>query len=539
MSSFRSVNFPNVNFDVIGEIAVEAYTSMHKDLTDDADCQFSVTSMKDIVWGGDMMVEIVLQSTLTPSHHQTLLAHFPHGRPNATSRAAVGMAMLAQRAGVHVPRLCALAEEFHKKIGAEYILYVKEDGTSLDVAWPELSDEQRKAVMKRLAEDLLKLFNHRLASITTTVVPPNYSEDPDEPEPAYLLSRPFDAVPLLDRWPQPALKTTQDYLEALADRILWLFSEGKVNNPWSLGWPGKVSLSYEEKTAIRETWMRLRQLIPYYTGGKFIPRRFKGGAYELAVSLLSDQRGFGIVHTDLKMGRILVNFKDGVLQPLVITGWEHAHTAPLWSCARMPRWLLPDNWRLEPTPILEEDRVKMFHAFYNSIRDIKGPKPGAHWVIAFALGQQERFFEGLIGSHWMFRDTVDVGIKMLKESWELAIPDEEFPIPVDEEWRADPQPSGHRKFLQAPEEKHQEVMDTDIGATEFEVVVTSSEQPATASVIEELNAFLEPLLESAPLLEPTATFDIEIPSTDRLATGLGGGALSKAKRCFVWERVRI
>lgn len=67
----------------------------------------------------------------------------------------------------------------------------------------------------------------------------------------------------------------------------------------------------------------------------------------------------------------------------------------------------------------------MSHVFLGEIRRCQSGEP---WMVAFTYGHQERFFEELASCHWKFRDTVEEGIKILRDSWERMLPNEAFPL---------------------------------------------------------------------------------------------------------------
>jgi hypothetical protein len=52
------------------------------------------------------------------------------------------------------------------------------------------------------------------------------------------------------------------------------------------------------------------------------------------------------------------------------------------------------------------------------------------WIVAYVYGRTERWFEGCLSSHWMFRDPLEVLLVRLKTFWEVKRPDIPFPLPV-------------------------------------------------------------------------------------------------------------
>jgi len=52
------------------------------------------------------------------------------------------------------------------------------------------------------------------------------------------------------------------------------------------------------------------------------------------------------------------------------------------------------------------------------------------WIIGYVFGVPERWFEGCLGSHWMYRDAIEVALGRLKRYWEGWRPDIPFPLEV-------------------------------------------------------------------------------------------------------------
>lgn len=152
---------------------------------------------------------------------------------------------------------------------------------------------------------------------------------------------------------------------------------------------------------------------------------------------------------------------------VLATGWEHASRAPLWSCADMPPWLKP---HAHPHEYFTWEKMKdIRQAIYQAITyashsidtnfssvnppsvphtngavgtDEKKNKPEKvekrpgrrgrewEWIVAYVYGKTERWFEGLVGSNWGYRDTAEVLLVRLKAHWERERPDVPFPLEV-------------------------------------------------------------------------------------------------------------
>jgi len=356
--------------------------------------------------------------------------------------------------------------------------------------WPTLTPTQEFKVCVRLTELLLALFNYRGSLICTdlqgtsvnTRPAPRHQRSPLPPptstQTPVLLSRPFDEGPLATMPPQRAMTSTTDYLHALANRINRVFNDtstpgagaGAAPSPSNLaardtGRPENPPLTDLDVSRIKETWKRLSFLIPYHTGGFYIPGTLSPSARHTAYTVLQSQ-DFGILHSDMQMSRFIVQFTAAPAPPptpvasapdtastapgptpsrerdvtLTLTGWEHAHRAPLWSCARMPPWLYP---RIIPNEVITWERQRYMRMLIMFLMNDERMLPTSwEWVVAYVYGTTERWFEGCLSSHWMFRDSLEVLLARLKTFWEAQRPDIPFPLPVGMEYVASQREGG-------------------------------------------------------------------------------------------------
>lgn len=134
---------------------------------------------------------------------------------------------------------------------------------------------------------------------------------------------------------------------------------------------------------------------------------------------------------------------------LTLTGWEHAYRAPLWSCARLPHFLSPRP--IPQEPITWERQAYLRNVIFFLMNDSRMLPTSWEWVVGYIFGVPERWFEGCLGSHWMFRDAIEFGLERLKSYWEGWRPDIPFPLEVGETYlgpRRNPAPvfpSPHRQ----------------------------------------------------------------------------------------------
>lgn len=358
--------------------------------------------------------------------------------------------------------------------------------------WPTLSPEEELKVCGKLADLLLKLFNTRGSLICTDLLGTGINtcvssvllqEGQQRLRPlgvgSLLLSRPFNERPLDTMTPQGALSNNADYLTALCWRVERLFINTENIRPEALdtGFADNPPLTVEDAKQAKETFRRLANMITHHVGGFYVPGTLSREAREEAYLILQSKK-FGICHGDMQMYRFLVRFlpdTDGNLRSLdsdvklvLCTGWEHSFRAPLWSCARMPLWLISRPILNEPIPWSRQAELRS--AIYDMMNQPDRIERAREWIVSHVYGRTERWFEGCVSAHWMYGRNIEANLVDLKKYWEFWRPDIEFPFEVGAQYalqRQVPPASGE-----------------------------SADEPVTAPAIEELSI---PLLSASPL----------------------------------------
>ncbi|KAG0709852.1 hypothetical protein DFH29DRAFT_886102 [Suillus ampliporus] len=280
--------------------------------------------------------------------------------------------------------------------------------------------------------------------------------------------------------PQGALSTNADYLTALGWRVKRLFGNNEELRAQArdTGFADNLLLTVEDMGQTRETFRRLTNLIQYHIGGFYIPETLSRAAREEAYSILQSNK-FGICHGDMQMYRFLVRFlpdiygnlrtPDSDIKLVLCTGWEHSFRAPLWSCARMPPWLISRPILNEPVSWSRQSELRS--AIYDMMNEPSRIESAREWIISHVYGRTERWFEGCISAHWMYGRNIEANLVDLKIYWEFWRPDIEFPFEVGVQYT---------QQQQAPSSGPQE----------------SADEPVTAPVTGELAI---PLLCAGPL----------------------------------------
>ncbi|KAG2156273.1 hypothetical protein DEU56DRAFT_766300 [Suillus clintonianus] len=409
------------------------------------------------------MIQISFERTSLPLGPHTMMAYFPHGRKMLTTQAVIGMmtAVRSSSSRIEVPKIYGYRDLLPNDIGAEVVLMEKIPGENLQDVWPTLTPDEELKVCSKLTDLLLKLFNNRGSLICTDLLGTEVNtcvssvllqEGQERQRPLgvgpLLLSRPFNERPLDTMSPQGALSTNADYLTALYWRVRRLTSSNEeiMAQARDTGFADNPLLTIEDMEQTRETFRRLASLIQYHIGGFYIPGTLSRAAREEAYSILQ-HRKFGICHGDMQMYRFLVRFlpdKDGNFRTpdsdvelVLCTGWEHSFRAPLWSCARMPLWLISRPILNEPISWGRQGQLRS--AIYNMMNEPSRIESAREWIISHVYGRTERWFEGCISAHWMYGRNIEANLVDLKMYWEFWRPDIEFPFEVGVEYTRPPQ----------------------------------------------------------------------------------------------------
>jgi hypothetical protein len=225
--------------------------------------------------------------------------------------------------------------------------------------------------------------------------------------PPILQSRPFAEIPR----PQGALTSTTDYLVALSQRMEKIFTNPAATlAARATVHPSNPPLTDADIAHIRETWQRLGSLIPYHTGGFYIPGTLSSDARHIAYTVLQS-REFAIYHSDMQMSRFIIQFVPNInssahgVNPsspatdpnilLTLTGWEHAFRAPLWACSRLPLFLTPRP--IPNEPITWERQAALRNLIFFLMNDKRMLPISWQWIIGYVFGVPERWFEGCLG----------------------------------------------------------------------------------------------------------------------------------------------
>ncbi|PCH41453.1 hypothetical protein WOLCODRAFT_143577 [Wolfiporia cocos MD-104 SS10] len=398
--------------------------------------------VKNIIWAGEKMLKVHFDRYVFPNGPASLLVYMPSGRGKLAIEAYIGMSSIAERANIPVPVIVWSSDK--------YIFLEEPSGNSLNIEWPRMTIQERKAVCKKLCEHLMEMFHCRRDSICTVrAVNTNIRTEVDDQtfreDASFLLSQPFDAGPLATKTePPPAFTSTADYLRALTQRIDDVFDDATTeigSDDPQLCWPGRLYLTAYDVRLIRRTWMRLKWLAPHHCDDADITAVDVATEPQSCVKSISAVQSlrYALCHPDLQMSRIIVSYPDGNRHEpkLILTGWDHAYFAPLWSSARLPPWVTTSHiLPRAPEPGVEheceddsdDDCELDCELDLQDVCQIDGQDDredaseelvawDPEWHHANKAGEMERLFEECAGGHWMYRDRIESCISLLKQKW--------------------------------------------------------------------------------------------------------------------------
>ncbi|TFK43677.1 hypothetical protein BDQ12DRAFT_675376 [Crucibulum laeve] len=461
-----STFFPNINLPALKKWAIATAASHHpvRNVSRRGGKPISkatpkIVSCEDYIWAGVRMLLITFDPASLPMGPRVMLAHFPRGRSRLTTQALVGMTDTVSKykpGKIYVPKVYAYIDYLPNDIGAEVVLLEKVPGENLAELWPKLTASQQFMVLVKIAELQCNMFNFRGSHICTDLLGTGVDTRPVMPgetrtTPATtnltILAAPFDQYPLNTMPAVAAVNTTEAYLKTLGNRIERVFASTAQGDPTKENLAARKSrvqgapdMTYLDVQRARDTWKRLGVLIPHHVGGFYLPSSLPKKARDSALSILKSQQ-FGIKHPDMQMWRFIVDFlpSEGpnTEQKLTVTltGWEHAYRAPLWSCASLPSFFLPQIAVREFIP--NEQKAYWRDIYVGRImNDDRMLRISWQWFVAYVYGETERWFESCLSANWHLRDHIEFLLPLLKRHWEQHRPDVPFPLQVGRDYAA-------------------------------------------------------------------------------------------------------
>ncbi|KDQ64348.1 hypothetical protein JAAARDRAFT_201700 [Jaapia argillacea MUCL 33604] len=381
------------------------------------------------------MILITFKPKTVPLGPASMLAHFPRGRPRLATQALVGMSnRLNETAFIRVPKIYDYIDYAPNQIGPEVVLMEKVAGEQLDVVWPTLNQNQAMNVVKEMTQLIVDLFNVRSPLICSVLAAPKTIPAPRSSrakgktriDPPAQVQGPVLLMPAFEvkRDPQPALSDVASYLFAFVHHMRETHAHRQ---------DGYISA---EDAKILDTWDRLGTLIETHLGGSYLPEdRYNRRERNKFISTCREPL-FPLLHRDMRMCRFVVETKprtDDVV--LTLTGWEHAHYAPVWSATRLPAWL--DTGILNPLVSPDMQTYfgrQMLVLMTDQNSPIRRPSNIGDFLMCLDHCFAERTLETMLSVPSSQRDWVETMLVWMRDNWVQLKPNSYWPLRVGNEY---------------------------------------------------------------------------------------------------------
>lgn len=311
---------------------------------------------------------------------------------------------------------------------------VENAGRRLNTIWHELNDDQKKAVLDKIADILCAPIHIR--------PPANMQAQPPQHPPA---SSSASSVPSsssvtlysddLGRAPVPY--TNLDHLRK-AYTLLYsgLFHPNGEPDQDAFRKRFKEFDTYEmspqEIARVKTLNTLLQEHMSEFAGGNFLPPHISGvtkGSFkdakernkfrerELVVRTILSASVFRLQHKSMQMPLFVVMIEqDGTIKSVVLTQWEKAYYAPVWASCQLPHWLEPLDPELEGSPMsVEEMTMWREYLVYNLMLKKERLPRSWLWFVAYVYGELERHFEMIMTMTWVSNANTEPWLKRVLE----------------------------------------------------------------------------------------------------------------------------
>ncbi|KXN89822.1 hypothetical protein AN958_04826 [Leucoagaricus sp. SymC.cos] len=307
-----------------------------------------------------------------------------------------------------------------KSYTAVVIEDVEGNSKSLQVLWPDLDDDQKKAVLDKVADIICtpihisppSAMQSRLArasnATTSSTVASSSTARPDD----------------FKKYQLPP--TNLEHLRK-AYTILYSGLFHPNGEPNLLAFRNRFrefttyELSPQDILRVKNLNTLLPEHMTQFTGGNFLPPHitgrnkdsFKGqkerdkfAERKLVLQTILSESLFRLSHRKMDMNLFFVSFEaDGTtIKSVVLTQWDKAFFGPLWGSCRLPPWLelLDPESQSHPPPISLAEMTKWReYLVYNSMMKKERLSRSWLWFVAYIYGELERHFEIILTATWV------------------------------------------------------------------------------------------------------------------------------------------
>ncbi|KAF5355622.1 hypothetical protein D9756_003952 [Leucocoprinus leucothites] len=325
-------------------------------------------------------------------------------------------------------------ESDSKSYNAVIIEDVEYSGISLDRLWPNLSDDQKKAVLEKIADILCVPMQIRPSPEMQQQLPPRALSSSSSS--AATASSSTVTLPAGNAATTPVSPTNYAHLRK-AYTVLYSGLFQPNGEPDLVAFRKRFTdyptyeLSPHDILRVKNLNTLLQEHMSEFTGGNFLPPHITGRNKEsfkgqkerdkfterkLVLEAILSANQFRLSHKHMIMPLFFVTFEaDGTtVKSVVLTQWDKAYFAPLWTACQLPSWLEPLDPELESLAMPEEEMTLWReYLVYHLMMKKERLSRSWLWFVAYTYAELERHFEMILVATWVSNAKTEPWLKRL------------------------------------------------------------------------------------------------------------------------------
>ncbi|KAJ3569282.1 hypothetical protein NP233_g5151 [Leucocoprinus birnbaumii] len=315
-----------------------------------------------------------------------------------------------------------------------YTAVIMEDveyvGAQLDKVWSLMSNDQKKAVLDKLADILCVPLHIR----------PDAGMQQQAPSSRGPAAASSSAVTLPSGESSKSPLSSSNYAHLRKGYAVLYKGLFRPNGePDILAFRQRFKeyetyeLSPQETARIKSLNALLQEHMSEFSGGNFLPPHITGRNKEsfkgqkerdkfterkLVLEAILSESLFRLAHKQMFMSSFFVLFEaDGTtVKSVVLTQWEKAYYSPLWAACQLPNWLEPLDPELVELPMPEEEMTQWReYLVYNLMMKKERLARSWLWFVAYTYGELERHFEMILTTTWVFSAKTEPWLRRVLE----------------------------------------------------------------------------------------------------------------------------
>ena len=303
---------------------------------------------------------------------------------------------------------------------------IENGGRSLDQLWPVLSDDQKKAVLEKIAD---------IISVPIHMRPPADMQQPQAGSSTSSIVSSSSSVKLPPATSHIPPTNHSHLYKAYSILYAGLFKRNGEPDITAFRKRFKEYDTYElsphDILRVKNLNTLLQEHMSEFSGGNFLPPHITGWNKEsfkgqkerdkfaerrLILETILSESLFRLAHRHMIMPLFFVTFEaDGItVKSVVLTQWEKAYYAPLWASCRLPSWLEPLDPELESLDMPEDEMTSWReYLVYNLMLKKERLSRSWLWYVAYTYGELERHFEMILTATWVSNAKTEPWLKRL------------------------------------------------------------------------------------------------------------------------------